>query len=162
VLNCHGVLRERVNMFHYKSCGLDNIWLKNGFDKRQTNEGSGYSIHDIDNLHRVIAKGIIEKPAPISGKEFRFLRIEMEFSQKAIGDLMDKTDQMIAKWEKGENNVPVLADAAIRNIYRDSIGMSESSIAKLLKELKDLDRQLHEIKIEMEETSDGWSYSACA
>jgi DNA-binding transcriptional regulator YiaG len=147
-------------MIQYTASGLDNIWLKNGYKIHDTGHGSGISIHDLDNLHKVIAKGIVEKAAPLTGKEFRFLRIELDLSQKAIGDLMDKTDQMIANWEKGNNDIPVLADAAMRNLYMESIGCSP--ISGLLNKLKDLDRQIHELKLELEETQDGWQLQACA
>lgn len=147
-------------MYHYTSCGLDNIYLKNGYEISNGLEGKGVSIHDLDTLHNAIAKGIIGKPAPISGKEFRFLRIEMDLSQKAVGDLMDKTDQMIAKWEKGTHEVPVLADKAIRDLYMDSIG--ESPISDLLKKLKDLDREIHELNFQLSETEEGWKLDRCA
>ena len=147
-------------MYQYTSCGLDNIYLKNGFELSENLEGKGVAIHDMDSLHCVIAKGIIEQSAPISGKEFRFLRIELDLSQKAIGDLMDKTDQMIAKWEKGENSIPVLADKAIRDLYMDSIG--ELHIADLLTKLRDLDSQIHEIKFQLSETTEGWRLDQCA
>ncbi len=147
-------------MYHYTSCGLDNIYLKNGYATSDGAEGKGVAIHDMDALHRVIAKGIVDQSAPISGKEFRFLRIELDLSQKAVGDLMDKTDQMIANWEKGNNSIPVLADKAIRDIYMDSIG--ESHIADFLTKLKDLDRQIHKIKFQFSETEDGWQLDQCA
>jgi len=146
-------------MIKYTGCGLENIYLKNGYIKHSTEEGDGISVYDMDALHRVIAKGIVEKPAPLSGKEFRFLRIEMDLSQKAMGDLMDKSDQMIAKWEKGENDIPVLADAAIRNLYMEDIG--ESPLVGLLKKLKDLDRQYHEAIFELEERESIWLCANC-
>lgn len=148
-------------MIHYTASGLDNIWLKNGYKIHETGDGRGISIHDLDNLHRVIAQQIIVgKAAPLTGKEFRFLRIELDLSQKAIGDLMGKTDQMIANWEKGNHEIPVLADAAMRNLYMESIGCSP--ISGLLNKLKDVDRQMHESKLELEETQNGWQLQACA
>jgi DNA-binding transcriptional regulator YiaG len=148
-------------MFHYTASGLDNIWLKNGYKTYNAMEGGGFSIHDLDNLHKAISLGIVKKEAPLTGKEFRFLRIELDLSQKAIGDLMDKTDQMVANWEKGNHSIPVLADAAMRTLYMESIG--GSPISGLLKKLKDLDRQIHELKFELEETQEGgWQFSECA
>ena len=147
-------------MYHYKTCGLDGIYLKNGYEVTETAEGSAVSIHDIYSLHRVIAKGLIEKASPLTGREFRFLRIEMDMSQRAVGDLMDKTDQIIAKWEKGQNKIPVLADKAMRDLYMDSIG--ESPIAGLLKRFKELDREIHELEFQLSETDDGWQLDRCA
>lgn len=145
-------------MYKYTSCGLDNIQLKNGFDLYESEEGTGVAIHDIDGLHRLIAKDIVAQQAPLSGKQFRFLRIEMDFSQKAVGGLMGKSDQTIALWEKGDDSIPVLADKAMRDLYMESIG--ESPIAGLLEELKDLDRQYHELQLE--KTEHGWEIDICA
>lgn len=147
-------------MYQFKECGLDNIYLKNGYKYFDTPEGRGVSIHDLDNLHKTIAEGIAKKKAPISGKEFRFLRVELDLSQKALGHLIGKTDQMIAKWEKGEAQLPVLADKAIRDLYLESIG--QGPLAGILRELSELDRQYHERKLELEETQDGWKFGECA
>ena len=147
-------------MYHYTSCGLDNIFLKNGYEESSGEEEKGIAIHDRDSLHQVIAKVIVDIPAPISGKEFRFLRIELDLSQKVLGELMDKSDQIIAKWEKGESPIPVLADKAIRDTYMESIG--ESHIAELLTKLKELDRERYEIEFQPLETEDGWKLNQCA
>ena len=147
-------------MYHYTTSGLDYIYLENGFIISETSAGDGVAIHEIDSLHQAIAKGIVDKVAPISGKEFRFLRIEMDFSQRAIGDLMDKTDQMVANWEKGHNNIPVLADKAIRDLYMESI--DETPISDLLKRLKDLDSEIHEIELCLSEAEGDWVIDRCA
>ena len=139
---------------------IDNVWLNNGFEIHQTEEGQGVSIHNLDSLHEAIAHNIAHKAAPLNGKEFRFLRIELDLSQKALGDLMGKTDQMIAKWEKDDYDIPRLADAAIRNLYLESMG--DKPIAGLLTRLADLDRQIHEAEIRFEETQKGWQTMACA
>ena len=141
-------------MYHYKACGLNNIFLKNGYTKTSSPSGEGVSIHDLDGLHKVIAKGIAEKELPITPNEFKFLRIELDLSQKAIGKLMGKTDQIIAKWEKGTQDIPVLADKAVRDLYMDSI--NEGQVGGILEKLANLDRQLHELKLNLEETSNGW------
>ncbi|WP_252176962.1 helix-turn-helix domain-containing protein [Endozoicomonas sp. 4G] len=109
-------------MYHYSACGLDNIYLANGFRKTNSPSGEGVSIHNIDGLHEAIARGLISKEAPLRAKEFRFLRIELDLSQKALGKLLDKSDQVIAKWEKGANEIPVQADRALRDLYMESVG----------------------------------------
>lgn len=147
-------------MYHFTECGLDNIYLTNGYEQYTSAEGKGVGVHDMDGLHRVIAQSIVDKKSPLTGKEFRFLRIELDLSQKAIGDLMGKTDQMIAKWEKGESDVPVLADAALRNLYSEKV--NRTTIGGLLEELQTLDRQMHENMIRLEETENGWKLDRCA
>lgn len=147
-------------MYHFKECGLDNIYLRNGYEEVKTTEGAAVGIHALDELMRVIAEGIANKRGHLSGKELRFLRVEMDLSQKALGELMGKSDQSVAKWEKGEVPIPVLADKAIRDLYLESIG--KGPMAGLLKDLSQLDRQYHELKCELEETGLGWQLRQCA
>lgn len=148
-------------MYHYLSCGLDNIYLLNGYEVHETEDGPTYGIHNFDALHRAIALGLVNKPAPLNGKEFRFLRVELDLSQKAIADLFGYTDQTVANWEKGKTEIQVLADATIRQYYRESIG-EPSELGELLKKLSDLDRRVHELQFQLEETQNGWRLRDCA
>ena len=143
-----------IDMYHYTACGLDNIYLKNGYVETNSPSGTGISIHDIDGLHKAIAKGLVKMEALLQPKEFRFLRLELDLSQKGLGNLLGKSDQCVAKWEKGEQHIPVLADKAVRDLYMESIG--EGAIAGLLKTLADLDRKIHELRLSLEETDHGW------
>ena len=59
-------------MYHYTACGLDNIYLANGFQRTSSPSGEGVSIHDFDGLHEAIARGLANKEAPLQAKEFRF------------------------------------------------------------------------------------------
>lgn len=136
------------NMYHFTTCGLDNVYLKNGYTLSESESGPGVSFHDLQGLLRAIGCCILKKEAPLNGREFRFLRVEMDLSQKAIGGMMEYTDQTIAKWEKGGESVPVLADKAIRDLYAESIG--NGPIAGLLQKLSETDRRLHELALQIE------------
>jgi putative transcriptional regulator len=46
----------RSDRYHYTECGLDNIYLLNGFDPVETPRGKGVTIRNIDGLHRAIGK----------------------------------------------------------------------------------------------------------
>jgi len=146
-------------MYHYKTCGLDNVYLVNGYDEIETAEGKAVSIHRLDDLHRAIAENIVNLPRRIQGKEFRFLRTELDMSQKAIGDLMGKKDQSIAKWEKGEQPVPQLADLTIRHLYQESIGMN-STLRSLFDVINQIDRSRQEMQMRFRENDNGWHTAA--
>jgi len=49
------------NWLHYTACGLDNVWLANGFTIKETKYGKGVSIDDVDGLHRLLASNLVEK-----------------------------------------------------------------------------------------------------
>lgn len=144
-------------MYHYKTCGLDSVYLVNGYHEIETAEGNAISIVNLEGLHRAIAHSIVEMPRRLKGAEIRFLRVEMGLSQKRLASLMEKTDQTIANWEKGETPVTKEADMFIRQLYRQSVG-EDPAFSELLKRINDLD---HEItRLEMQIANDHWSAAA--
>ncbi len=135
-------------MYHFTECGLDNVHLINGYEEKITPSGKAVSFKDLQNLLEVITQCVVNKAEPLNGREFRYLRIELDLSQKAIGNLMDKSEQTIANWEKGNESIPVLADKAIRDLYKESVGQTPT--AGLLQKLSEVDRRYHEINIQIQ------------
>ncbi len=103
--------------FHYTACGLDDIYLVSGFEKHETAYGAGVSIHKVDALHRAIAGHIILRRKTLSLKEFRFLRKEMNVTQRELGKLVGKDEQTIARYEKGESPISSSVDKLVRLVY---------------------------------------------
>jgi DNA-binding transcriptional regulator YiaG len=129
---CEAVRDEVLN---YTDCGLDNIFLLNGFE-REVIDGEEYvSISDIDGLHRAIGLHIVlDKKAP-TGQEMRFLRTEMGLSQAELGKLLGVSDQSVARWEKGKTDVPGTAVFSFKVMYVLSL-VPESMRAGILDEFK--------------------------
>ncbi len=48
------------------------------------------------------------------GEELRFLRIELDLSQRRLGEYLGKSDQSVALWEK-TGNLPEEVDFLIRH-----------------------------------------------
>ena len=63
-----------MNLYHYVQCGLNNVWLRSGFELQDTPYGKAVSIQNVEGLHEAIAKVLTEKPEQLSGDELRFLR----------------------------------------------------------------------------------------
>jgi len=42
-----------VNGYHYRECGLDNVWLLNGYELHDTPYGKGVSFVDVEGLRDV-------------------------------------------------------------------------------------------------------------
>ncbi len=135
-------------MYHYKECGLDNIWLRNGYTLHETPYGEGVSIDDIDGLHTSIGKAIAEASTPLTPAEFRFLRDELDLSQKRLGALWDKGEQTVANYEKEVSPIPRVYDRNLRGLYLESID-EQSNLREMLEALADLDNQLDAIKRDM-------------
>ncbi len=146
-------------MYHYVDSGLDNIYLANGYTVRKTQEGEFVAIHDLDGLHRLIASNIVQSNRNISGPEFRFIRIELDLTQKLLADLMDVSESTLRNWESGRTAVTGPAAAVIRQLYMESINDC-SPLGELLENISKLNRDIHQATIKLEETEDGWKLAA--
>lgn len=105
--------------YHYTDSGLDNIWLVGGVEHHDTPYGPATSIHDVDDLHQVIARDIIDSPN-MTGQEFRFLRIELDLSQKVLAQLLKATVQQVHRWENGKSEIPGPAQVALAGYYLEA------------------------------------------
>ncbi|MGE0151984.1 MAG: helix-turn-helix domain-containing protein [Reyranellaceae bacterium] len=101
-------------MYHYTESGLDNVWLVNGYTKHKTSYGDGMSFKNVEKLHAAIVDSLVRKPGRLSGREFRFLRLELGLSQKALAELVETDENGIGRWERGVSQVPAGVDRLIR------------------------------------------------
>ena len=104
-------------MYHYTECGLRNVVLRDGYKEIETPYGTAVQIDNIEGLHQAISLHLIQQPF-LSGREFRFLRIEMDMTQRDIGLYFGVGAQAVALWEKTAH-VPRKADQMIRALYKD-------------------------------------------
>ncbi|HEX4294787.1 MAG TPA: hypothetical protein VHZ29_11685, partial [Rhizomicrobium sp.] len=70
--------------FKYTACGLDNIYLGNGFSIEKTSRGRVVRIEDLQGLHRAIGEMLVRQKRSLVGAELRFLRQELGLSQSRL------------------------------------------------------------------------------
>ena len=99
--------------FQYTACGLDNVWLVNGYKLKETRHGHAVSVNDVDDLHKLLTQTLIDKPGRLTGKEFRFLRTQLGLSQEALGALLDFSENAVSLWER-KDAVPAACDQWLR------------------------------------------------
>ncbi len=148
-------------MYHYTESGLSNIYLVNGFTVEAI-EGEEYtSISDMNGLHITIARAIVDSPKPLTHQEFRFLRIEMNVSQKVLGTRFGVTEQTIARYEKGESSIPRTTDAALRSLYMESQQKNNpvSYFLDLLA-ISEAKAAAHDIKLKLAGMDNHWEVAA--
>lgn len=102
------------NWLHYTSCGLDNVWLANGYQIKVTKYGRAISVNDIEGLHKLLAINLIDKSGLLTGKEFRFLRVQLGMSQQGLGIMLGGvSENAVSLWER-KNTVPAIHDHWLR------------------------------------------------
>ena len=128
---------------HYTESGLKGVYLENGFTLHETSYGKGVSIEDTAGLHRAIGQWLIERPTPLNGAELRFLRLEMEMTQRDLAGVIGGTEQTLRLWEKGKSKfMPGIPDRLIRALFAETLG--DQRLRGMLERLADLDRLEHE------------------
>src|SRR6266702_8710684 len=71
--------RSRIEtMYHYRECGLPNVYLVNGYREIEARHGRGVSIEDVKGLQMAIALALVEEEPSLSGPEVRFIRKFLE------------------------------------------------------------------------------------
>jgi len=103
--------------YHYRACGLDDVYLMNGFTVEETGYGRGVSVHNVDGLHRAIGWHLICGRKRLSAREFRFLRKQMGFTQDQLAKRLRVDVQTVARYEKDQAAIPGAVDAIVRVLY---------------------------------------------
>ena len=143
--------------YHYRQCGLEDVYLVNGFVREPTPYGETVKIHDIDGLHSAIGMNLIQNKKELAGAEIRFLRHELDLSQRTLGGLLGKSSQTVARWEKEQTPIDSTADRLLRLLYdAKSGGSRKSKIRELLEDLAELDSGIEGGPMQFEDTEEGW------
>jgi DNA-binding transcriptional regulator YiaG len=147
--------------YHYTDSGLDNVFLENGYTVHKTPYGEGVSIQDTEGLHRAIGQCLVLTPKALTGAELRFLRLEMELTQRNLAAILGSEEQNVRRWEKArKKEIPGPADRLMRALYSEYIG-GDGSVRKIVDRLARLDRA-EPTAIRLKETDKGWQPAMAA
>jgi transcriptional regulator with XRE-family HTH domain len=118
---------------HYTECGLMNVFIS-GIEVQTDDDGDEVIIVPaVNELHHVIATGIVNHPKGISGDELRFLRTEMGLTQSELSGLVHRDKQSIGRWERGEVEIDSPSETLIRRLAIEKLGLQEVAIEELSK-----------------------------
>ncbi|MDH5302021.1 MAG: helix-turn-helix domain-containing protein [Gammaproteobacteria bacterium] len=150
---------KKENMYHYTSCGLRNIWLRNGFVMKETSYGHGVAIHDVEGLHKAIGLNLVQNKPHLSGAEIRFLRKELDMPQAQLAAMLGVSENTIRGWEKHRGKITKPAERLLRMIYQEYV-TGNSSIRELIERLGKFNRNIYSNGMSLEETENGWVSAA--
>lgn len=113
--------------------------------------------------HAALGAAVVANPAPLTGADFRFLRQELGLSQAALGDLVGKDEQAVARWEKGKSKkVDATADRLLRLLYKDAM-LGKKKFAPMIEFLRKLESTPPQPKsFVAREVGSAWSATATA
>ena len=142
-------------MLKYDDGGLRNVWLANGYETHDTAYGKALSYRHIHGLTRAICAALVNKPAPLSGAEFRYLRLHLRLSQVSLGKMLDVSEQSVALWEK-RGRIPRLADKHLRLFWIETHNGNEP-IVRAMNRLNDVELLVNQKIVARESRAKGWT-----
>jgi DNA-binding transcriptional regulator YiaG len=147
--------------YHYRGCGLDNVFLHGGVNYLDTPRGKAVHIENIEGLHRAIGYWLVHEKKNLTGKEFRFLRNEINLTQQNVAALLNTDAQNVGRWEREEaEKVPGPAQVVIRLLYDEQVN-GNKAIIEPLRRLAKLDEQFGEDdEVKFTSGPRGWSVAA--
>jgi len=94
---------EKVNNYHYRECGLDNVIL-DGITVRTCPECGALvpKIPRIEALHDCIAHALVKKKERLTPDEIIFLRKSLGWSGTLFAENIHSDRSQVSKWESGK------------------------------------------------------------
>lgn len=153
---------ERVKqaLLHFTLCGLDDVYLANGYEITDYDGDKGVAIKELDQLHNAIGYSLVKEKKALNGRELRFLRKEMNMRQADLARLLGLSSQQVARWEKGTSEISGPADLLVRAAYLEHLG-NDVNLLKLRSNIDDMDSPASGKNI-FEETPQGWKHRHAA
>ena len=109
---------SKIKMYHYAESGLDNVFLANiPAVKCPQCAVEIPVIEKPEQLHELIAISIFKNNFLMIGKEVRFLRTQLGYSQKDFAEEISKAKEYMNRIENGNDPVTPELDQLIRLSY---------------------------------------------
>src|SRR6187431_261332 len=85
-------------------------------------------------LQRIVFRGLIHKPSPLTGKEMRFMRKFLGLSTTDLAGKLGLSHAAVVKWENGDAKVSPTQETYLRLFFCELFQGSE--LLKLYKEIR--------------------------
>lgn len=88
--------------YHYTECGLDYVWLENGY------------IYDKAEIIRGINLVLVQKPSILNAKEISYIRHTLDKSVKKLSQILKVNAESIDAWEDGVSKISPESDHMLK------------------------------------------------
>lgn len=147
-------------MLHFPTCGLDNVYLLNGYHYGRTGNGEEVLvIQDLIGLHKAIAQAIVETSSPLDAKTFKYLRKHMDMAQRQVAEMLGVSEETVSLWERARQPVPKSADLILRTLVKEKCS-GNAELVRLVERYNELDRDDHEQTLRLQLNEASWRSAA--
>jgi putative zinc finger/helix-turn-helix YgiT family protein len=111
---CGGAMVVTFEDRPYTECGLSNVIILGAEVRRCACGEEEFVLPRIAELHRGIARCLVDKKARLIGEEIRFLRKVLGWSGTDFAKHIKVTPETVSRWENGRDPIGPTADVALR------------------------------------------------
>ena len=158
-VSCGHAMNTRRENYQYTASGLPHVTLVGVEVSRCPRCGeTEVAIPRIEDLHRAIARTLIEQRARLIAPEIRFLRKHLGWSGVDFAAHMGATPETVSRWEKGAVPLGAASDRLLRLMVASKTPGRDYSLATL----KDIDeaRRTKPVPVGFRVRRDGWRAAA--
>jgi len=112
-LHCGKEYQTNIEDYHYLESGLDNFWIRE-IEVYRCDCGESAAIPQPLAISKEIAKCLIIKTTPLTGKEIRFLRKHMTMKAIEFAKRIGVDNATVSRWENEKDPHSPIADRFIR------------------------------------------------
>jgi DNA-binding transcriptional regulator YiaG len=126
--NCRNSIQgTSVQKYHYKECGLNNVYFIDIVQKYQCSCGETYyEFPHVNIIYLVIAYQILKKHSLLTKEEFRFLRKWVGLTAEKLITLLGVRSRVtVSNWERGIKPISQATDHAMRMVV---MGLKDKEI----------------------------------
>ena len=128
------MVHNKTAEYHYVESGLDNLILQDINVFECVCGENIVRIPAVDELHRLVGMRIIEKIAPLTGNEIRFLRKNMGMRAMKLAGFMGIDNATVSRWENGKQKISKSHDHFLRLIYCNLNRINPDRIVRIIQD----------------------------
>lgn len=157
---CGSAMTAKRESFRYKASGLPGLTLVGVKVSRCRSCGEyEVAIPAIEDLHRAIARALVEQPGRLDHNEIRFLRKHLGLSGADFGRLIDAAPETVSRWERGAQRMSLMAERLLRLM----VVTRQPEARYALERLADVEGEVRRAgPLRLKRTSGAWRPAAAA
>ena len=133
---CGQEMSCKVGEYHYKECGLHDVYLLNVRICTCDNCHEEVVCRPaMPQLHTIIGEELLKKDSRLNGKEIRFLRRNMGLKAVELQEYLGVDNATISRWEHGSQNITPPHDRLLRMFYATFKGLPQDIVTSMLKDV---------------------------
>lgn len=118
-----------------RGIGLPNVFVSDGVNLHGDGDERSVSYPKLEGLYDEVARAISLSRHQLAPAEFRFLRKRLGLSQSDLALAFGKSDQAVAKWEKGLARVPLAEGSLLKLLWLEQTGRT-SVVSQVVADLR--------------------------